>query len=101
MRTVIDMHAGRSIIVGATPPAGLARGFMHGNGSSSLRQTDGSGKAGKSGADDVYLSWHQTIAYRKTAHSRWTRSTRTRSLGAANPRCCNRSSMGAYASAMM
>ena len=67
MRAVVDMHAGRGIVIGAASAAGLTRGFVHGDRDSRLRQTHGSGKAGKSGADNMNVLCHQKIAYRKTA----------------------------------
>jgi hypothetical protein len=54
------MHPGRGVIIGAATPAGLARRLVHGHRNSGLRQPHGSGKAGKSGAYDVDMAWHQS-----------------------------------------
>ena len=55
------IRSGRGVEIGAAAAAGLLRGLVDDDRDAGLRQPDGRGKAGKSGADDMDVFRHQMI----------------------------------------
>ncbi len=86
MIAVVDLKAGCLIVIGAAATAGLGGRLVHDNPDAGSGQADCGGKSGKSGADNVNSSRHQTNAYFATIHNRRRRLMRARVRGAVQPR---------------
>src|SRR5262249_13897498 len=86
MIAVVDRHPDAGIVVRAAASAGEARRLVNDHAGAGLRQPQGRGQAGKSGADDVDRPQHQTSASRNRIQASRPRETWTGSRGSVHPR---------------
>jgi hypothetical protein len=88
---VVDRHAKGAVVIRATTSPRLGCSFMDRNFYRPGRETHGSGKAGKTGADNMDGTRHQMKARRIMIQSRRVRGTCIGRRGGDQPRCTNRS----------